>query len=94
MLSNEELLYQINSWLNESDEAGEKAGGSGHLSMVSFSVDKILRTEQMDDGLLVEYEYTRYIESEFTYYPDNPPYEDKGNGTVIISKEGIIKEIH
>jgi len=59
----------------ESDEnLGSQAGGSGHLGHVSYEINK-LNFEEVNDEYVVEYDYTLYTETEFTYYPDNPPYE-------------------
>ncbi|MBN1184541.1 MAG: hypothetical protein JXB49_19770 [Bacteroidales bacterium] len=92
-MDNEQIKGILEGWLNKKEEAGEKGSGSGHLSFVSFIVNDILSKEQVSEGWNIEFSYTQYIETEFTYYPDNPPYEYPGQAKVVISEEGEVKEI-
>ncbi|MBN2775977.1 MAG: hypothetical protein JXR31_17105 [Prolixibacteraceae bacterium] len=54
---------------------GEQAGGSGHLSYVSYRLGNLKIEIKAKREKLVTYWYTLFIESEFTVEPDNPPYE-------------------
>lgn len=93
MLSDEKLMAIINAWLESSPESGEKAGGSGHLSYVSFSVDRIVKKEKTEEGWIVDFEYTQHIETEFTYYPDNPPYKYPFSKRVLVKENGEVVEL-
>jgi len=67
-MKEEEILEKIKNRL--AHEAGEKTGGSGHLSHVSISDIKIESSDEViKEGkriLKVEYSYMISIESEFT----------------------------
>ena len=94
MLTDEQIMLKLEPWLNSREEAGEKAGGSRHLSFVSYKVNEILNKEKKPEGWHIDFSYTQYIETEFTYYPDNPPYEYSGKIKILMTFEGeILKKI-
>lgn len=70
-IENRIRMYMEN-WLKIHHKVGESAGGSGHLGSVSLS---ILSTEltKSNGRIITEVEYEISVETEFTYYPDNPP---------------------
>jgi hypothetical protein len=73
-------------------EPGEQTGSSGHLGFVEFRVDS-LAINPMDRGRVkVDYTYTVFIETEFTYYPDNPPHEYKYGQSIVIDRNRRIVE--
>jgi hypothetical protein len=73
---------------------GEFAGGSGHMSYISYKITKIdppaAITHNNQSCYKIHYEYTTYTETEFTFYPDNPPYEETYEKTIIIDQLGKI----
>ena len=45
------------------------------MGHVSYKLKSFTYTRESDDEMRIEYDYVVYVETEFTYYPDNPPYE-------------------
>jgi len=70
--------------IEEKEQLGDQASSSGHLSFVSYQLDYTKEPLLTPNGYLVEYGYTLIIETEFTYYPDNPPYENKRTGQILL----------
>ena len=63
----------IRKKIDEDENTGEQAGGSGHLSDISYHLDYI-SLKAGDDGVVEAcYFYTLSVCSEFTMYPSNPP---------------------
>ena len=94
MLSKDKLMTVIKMRIEESENTGDIAGGSGHLSNVSYVIDKVSDPVKSDDGWQITITYTKIIETEFTYYPDNPPYEVKILKTLIFdNNDNIINVI-
>ena len=75
MFSKEEVLEIINKHIEADEKLGDQAGGSGHMGFVSCNLDKYKTKQISEDVLEITYQYTIFIETEFTYYPDNPPME-------------------
>lgn len=73
----------------EADEnLGDHSGGSGHLSNVSYYIDHI---EVLKEGH-IQYFYTIEILTEFTSWPDNPPYENHYQKNIMIDANYQIVE--
>ncbi len=83
----------IENWLKKHHNVGESAGGSGHLGSVSLS---ILSTEltKSKDRIIAEVQYDISVETEFTYYPDNPPKFTKYNRRFEFDGVGELNRIH
>ncbi len=64
----------INLVLDHDVTPGDHAGGSGHLSYVSYSVKEIIKEDVRDNILNIKCLYDTIIVTEFTIEPDNPPY--------------------
>lgn len=92
MLTEKKIREIVESQIRQDNELGERAGGSGHLSYVSYRIDEIIPRDLQDGRTEIAYTYTLIIETEFTYYPDNPPYEDPRSGIVIVDASG--KEVN
>ena len=75
MYTEKEIEDLVKQRIEADEKLGDQAGGSGHLSHVSYRIDSIKSKEIEGNKLEITYTYTLLIESEFTYYPDNPPYE-------------------
>ena len=98
-----EHLWSINdlkaiviAHIRRDEKLGEKGGCSGHLSQTSYNLAQIEtpRRIQHPSGAAwkVIYHYTVCVETEFTYYPDNPPYEYAYRKMIIIDGDGKIIE--
>ena len=88
MFTEPELRDIIKDKISHDEKLAEQVGGSGHLGYVSYKIDSIGKPERIQieagDGWKIIYAYTVIVETEFTYYPDNPPYEYKYKKTNII----------
>ncbi len=98
MFTESELRNIIRAKISYDENFGEQVGGSGHLGHVSYEIDSINRPERVHtntgEGWRITYYYILIVETEFTYYPDNPPYEYKYRKTVIVNDKGqIITEL-
>ena len=69
----ENLLRHIEA----EENIGHHGGGSGHLSHISVQIDliEILEVSSNNYSHKAIVNYVKIIESEFTFYPDNPPHE-------------------
>lgn len=67
--------------LKQHETLGEQGSNSGHLVFVSYTIDTIETPAKTPQGWQITYHYTIITETEFTYYPDNPPYEQKSSRT-------------
>jgi hypothetical protein len=73
----------------EKDESpGEQVGGSGHLSQVDCKIDYVDEPIQVPEGWEITYRYTVSITTEFTIYPDNPPWENVYEKILSSMKKG------
>lgn len=76
MNANADILAAIEGYIKSKHKLGEQTGGSGHKGFVSFRLDEYDQQKLKDGKTEVSFKYTIFTETEFTYYPDNPPYED------------------
>jgi hypothetical protein len=92
MFSEKRLEDIVHDKIGQDEKLGDQVGGSGHMSFVSSSIDEIKKPEKaMIDGKdcwKIEYHYTVTVETEFTYYPDNPPYTYKYGKTIHVDDDG------
>ena len=93
MFSESDILEIINNKIELDEGTGCKGGGSSHLSYKTFRVDSF-KTEETSFGETgITYMYTVYVETEFTYYPDNPPAEYRYKKKIIVNGKGeIVRE--
>lgn len=80
----EKILGEI---IAKDEQLGESSGGSEHLSNTTFAIDDIKISEMEEDVFYITYCYSIYIETEFTYYPDNPPYEYSYQKTIQLDSD-------
>jgi hypothetical protein len=96
MFTEEELREIVDSHIKGRERIGNQAGGSGHLGHVSYEVGEIGVPVRVDAGegdvCEIAYSYKVFVETEFTYYPDNPPHEYGKEATVRVDDEGNILE--
>ena len=75
MISKEDAQEIVRKKIEKDEKIGCGGSKSGHKSNVSYQIDDIKMKSLKDNTTQIHYSYTLYIETEFTYYPDNPPYE-------------------
>jgi hypothetical protein len=84
--------------ITHDEKLGNNVGGSGHRGYTSFVINTLGNPARKQykgkDAWELTYNYTIIIETEFTYYPDNPPREYKYQKTLIIDQNGrVLKEL-
>jgi len=90
-LSNEKINQIITKYLEVSENVGEHAGGSGHLSDKSVKITKIFEAFlNAPNTWEISFQYVVFVITEFTYYPDNPPHETHYKSSIIIDDLGQI----
>ena len=92
MFTKVELEKVISDNIIKDENLGERAGGSGHLSSVSYKIERFSSEEIENGKWKIDFTYSLITESEFTYYPDNPPYTTYFKNTIIINSETEITE--
>jgi hypothetical protein len=90
MFSKEQLETVAKTNIASNYKLGDLTGGSGHMGHRSYSIDKMEEPAQKDENWSFTFEYSIYVETEFNYYPDNPPQEDSYSKTVTLNRSGII----
>ena len=93
MSKKEDIEKVVNNYIESIHNTGTRSGGSGHLGHVSYTLDEVNYKDLRDGFIEVNIKYTLITETEFTYYPDNPPYEYKYQKKIIINQNGrVLKE--
>lgn len=93
VFTEEELRAIIDSHIGGRERLGDQAGGSGHLGHVSYVLGEIGDPVRGEGGVWeIPYSYTVFVETEFTYYPDNPPQEYRREAVARVDDEGRILE--
>jgi hypothetical protein len=83
------VLETVTALIARTEQTGEATGGSGHLSHVSFGNVRVTAIEPAGEGRWrVGFSYAIYVETEFTYWPDNPPHEYPKEGEVLVDDKG------
>ena len=93
MITKNQIKEIIEKKIQKDEKLGTQTGGSGHLGHVSFVLNWMNVKDLPGNKYEVEYKYTLVIETEFTYYPDNPPMEYPNSKKVVIDENGSIEEI-
>ena len=86
-ITEKKLMELIDLAIKASEKLGDQHGGSGHLQHISYLVTEIKTKQLQKDKLEVWFCYNLYVETEFTYLPENPPIEYIKTGTIILDKE-------
>ncbi|MHA1717069.1 MAG: hypothetical protein ACTSXP_15600 [Promethearchaeota archaeon] len=96
MFSENDLKEIVEAKIRVDEVLGEQVGGSGHSGYISFNIEKINEPKQVKGGdradWEITYQYRIIIETEFTYYPDNPPYEYLYEKSIIVNDDGKVIE--
>lgn len=88
----EALKTLIEKRIAKDERLGDQAGGSGHLSHTSVNLDGF-EVSETTDGLQVDYRYTKYIETEFSYEPDSSGPTYKCSKSIWLDSQGnVVKE--
>lgn len=75
----------IRQHIESKHRLGDQAGGSGHMGNVSYELNNFDFKKLNDNNYEVIFQYTLITTTEFTYYPDNPPYEDKYEERLVLT---------
>ena len=93
MYTDKEILEIIHNKIKTDEKLGEQTGGSGHLGYVSYEFKSYSTKQLTPERLEIIYTYSTFVETEFTYYPDNPPMEYEHTKRIVVdSKKRIIDE--
>jgi len=88
MFSDSDLQNIVKAKINNEESLGEQVGGSGHLAYVEYEIEEISQPKKVKidkrQGWEITYYYTIIVTTEFTIYPDNPPYRYKYKKTIIV----------
>jgi len=57
------------------------------MGYVSYKLKNYSTRPLSSDRLEIEYSYCTYVETEFTYYPDNPPMEFQHSRRIVIDRD-------
>ncbi len=80
--------------INRDEKLGRGVGGSGHSGYTSFVINTLgkplKRRYNEINAWEITYTYTIIVETEFTYYPDNPPREYKYQKSIILDQNGRV----
>ncbi|MBU0476165.1 MAG: hypothetical protein KKF62_18620 [Bacteroidetes bacterium] len=90
MFTKEEIEELVKAKIESDEKLGEQTAGSGHLSYVSYKLMDFSSKEMPDNNLQIDYNYSTFVETEFTYEPDNPPYEYNHKKRIFITSEKVI----
>lgn len=97
MLTKDLVKRIVNAQIKKDEKLGQQVGGSGHSGYISYTINQIKEpiSVQYEEKTVwkITYTYIINIETEFTYYPDNPPTEYKFLKSILVDNNGeIIKD--
>ena len=93
MFTKEDIEKIVRSKIESDESLGTQKGGSDHIGHTSYEIVKISDPEKVDYGLEITYEYSTITVTEFTIWPDNPPWIFNHSKSIVINDKGeIIKE--
>ena len=87
MSKKEDIEKAVNNYIESIHNTGTRSGGSGHLGHVSHTLDEVNFKDLRNGFIEVGFKYTLITETEFTYYPDNPPHEDHYEKEILLDGE-------
>ena len=92
MFTEKELEKIVTTQIEQDEELGTLSGGSDHIGHKSYGIEEITPPKQVEKGWEVTYRYVTVTETEFTIYPENPPYENSYEKTILLSNSGNVVE--
>ena len=87
MFKKQEILELIKQKINTDHNLGDKTGGSGHKGFVDYRIDDFETRELSSNCIEITFSYRIFVETEFTYYPDNPPMEYPYVKKIVVDRE-------
>ena len=94
MLPKAKIEKIVERVITRDEKLGRSTGGSGHSGYTSYVINTLGNPfkikYQGKDAWEITYDYTITVETEFTYYPDNPPKEYQYKKAIIIDQNGRI----
>ena len=86
VMKNDQITDKVITLVLDHDvKPGDHAGGSGHLSYVSYSIKDVSKKQIEDNFMEIICLYDKYIVTEFTYEPDNPPYRSSHEKCILLT---------
>ena len=85
MFTDKEINEIINKKISADEKPGDRTGGSGHLGFVSYRINHYKTRQMSHERVEIIFNYTVYVETEFTSYPDNPPMEYTYERKIIVN---------
>lgn len=86
MFKKDEIEVIVKQHIESIEKLGDHGSSSGHMGNISYKLVSFSFSETEDGNVKVNYSYTTFVETEFTYYPDNPPYEYNYEKELMIDK--------
>ncbi len=84
----------VASVIERREKLGESAGGSGHFGYTSYNITRISAPVEVQEKgktlFKVTCTYELVVETEFTYYPDNPPHRFPKEIELLLDREGNV----
>ena len=93
LFNSDEIRKIVWKQIEKDVSLGEQAGGSGHLAHVDCKIDGVDEPRKVPEGWEITYRYTVSVTTEFTIYPDNPPWENGYEKTVVVDEKGDVIEV-
>jgi len=87
MMTKEEVEAIVRKHIEDIEKLGEYGSTNGHMSSTTYELDTISFDEYEDGCIHINYSYITFVETEFTYYPDNPPHEYPHVRMMVINKD-------
>ena len=91
MFTEQEIEEIVSTCINGDEDLGHQSGAGDHIGHISYVIEKI-DTEKEGEYVVIVYQYTIIVETEFTIYPDNPPYEYLYEKTIKVDKDKNVIE--
>jgi hypothetical protein len=88
LFNNDEIRKIVWKQIEKDVSPGEHVGGSGHLGHVDCKIDGVDEPRKVSEGWEITYRYTVSVTTEFTIYPDNPPWENGYEKTIVVDEKG------
>ena len=93
MFTEKEIESIIKEYIEKTEKLGNQTGGSGHLGFSSYDLIEFGSQQLGKELLEIKFIYKIFVETEFTYYPDNPPQETEYEKEIIVNdKKEVVSE--
>ncbi|MCB9235483.1 MAG: hypothetical protein H6581_27755 [Bacteroidia bacterium] len=90
MLSKSRIEEVVREWIHLKEETSHQTPAHGHPTEKSYTLKHIHIPEETPRGWKVKFDYSLYVTTEFTVYPDHPPYEYPCIGELELDQDGFI----